>query len=305
EYGVGNATEGVHHPFERQQAYELLLQILKSLDSVQYDKIHKGTPYYFIGWTTYQYRDLAKAIFYMDAAVSEDLKFPMVQSKKSTTPALNFFLLKSEPVSTGITTHSKLRNVIEETLRLYETNGGGRISVEDFCNNFVDDLLYSGSKERSLLTALYTFLLEYQEKEKQISLRSNVGGSIQPFLDHLFDGARILESLLEESKATKDKTLYPKIKNATALSVNLTVLKSNCTLADAESEFNKQVAADGSSFQDRNFASAYIIRNTTGHSLLWPDQFSNVNSYATLYNNLVNSIFWTIEKLWLRRMKHE
>ncbi|MEI2737878.1 MAG: hypothetical protein V9F01_03735 [Chitinophagaceae bacterium] len=67
KYGVGNATAGVHNPFERQLAYELLLQILKSLDTVQYQKIHKGTPYYFIGWTTYQYRDLAKAIFYMDA----------------------------------------------------------------------------------------------------------------------------------------------------------------------------------------------------------------------------------------------
>lgn len=296
KYGVGNATLGVHNPFERQLAYELLLQILKSIDPVQYQKIHKGTPYYFIGWTTYQYRDLAKAIFYMDAAVSEDLKFPDVQSKASTKPALDFFLLNSQPGPTGLATHLELRNIIDKTLQEYKTNGGGTISVDDFRNKFVIDLLYSGPKERSLLTALYTFLLEYQEKEKQISLRSDTGGSIQPFLDHLFDGARVLESLLEKRGGTGN-TLHPKIVNASAISVNRSVLKSNCTLADAELEYNNQVAA-GCSFQDCNFASAYIIRNTTGHSLLWPDQFTSPNSYTTLYNNLVNAIFWSIEKLW-------
>ncbi|MBS3915550.1 MAG: hypothetical protein KG003_13730 [Bacteroidetes bacterium] len=298
KYGVGNATSIVHNPFERQRAYELLLKILKSIDPVKYQKIHKGTPFYFIGWTTYQYRDLSKAIFYMDAAVSEDLKFPDVQSKASTRPALDFFLLSSEPGPTGLSTHLELRNIIDITLQTYNTNGGGTISIDDFRNRFVVDLLYSGPKERSLLTALYTFLLEYQEKENQISLRSDTGGSIQPFLDHLFDGARVLESLLEKRGGTGN-TLNPKIVNASAIAVNRTALKSNNTLADAELEFNNQVAA-GSSFQDSNFASAYIIRNTTGHSLLWPDQFANVSSYTTLYNNLVNSIFWTIEKLWLK-----
>ncbi len=297
KYGIGNATTGVHNPFERQLAYELLLQILKAIDPIQYQKIHKGTPYYFIGWTTYQYHDFAKAIFYMDAAVSEDLKYSDVQSKISTRPSLDFFLLNSAPGPTGLATNLELRNIIEKTLQVYKTNGGGTISVDDFRNIFVVDLLYSDPKERSLLTALYTFILEYHEKEKQISLRSDTGGSIQPFLDHLFDGARVLESLLEKRGGTGN-TLRPKIVNAPAIAVNSSALKSNSTLADAEVEFNNQVTA-GSSFQDCNFASAYIIRNTTGHSLLWPDQFTSPNTYTTLYNNLVNAIFWSIKQLWL------
>ncbi len=294
-YGVGNATFGVHIPFERQIAYELLLEILKSLDPVQYHRIHKGTPYYFIGWTAYQYRDFAKAIFYMDAAVSEDLKFPDVKNKSSTRPSLEFFLLKSDPGPSGLATHLALRDVVKKTLQKYNSYGGGVITIDGFRNKFIDDLLYAGPKDRSLLTALYTFLLEYQEKEKQIKLRSDTGGTIQPFLDHLFDGARLLESLLEKKGGTG--TLHPKIVNTSAIAVTRSVLKGNSTLSDAEQEFNNQVAA-GSSFQDCNFASAYIIRNTTGHSLLWPDKFTSGNSYATLYNNLINSIFWTIEKLW-------
>jgi hypothetical protein len=138
--------------------------------------------------------------------------------------------------------------------------------------------------------------LEYQEKVMQINLRSDRGGTIQPFLDHLFDGARLLESLLEK-KGGKGK-LLTKIVNTSEIAVTKNVLKSNSTLSDAEQEFNKHVAA-GSSFQDCNFASSYIIRNTTAHSLLWPDQFTSGSSYTKLYNNLINSIFWTIEKLWL------
>jgi hypothetical protein len=298
KYGVGNAIAGVNNPFERQFAYEMLLQILLSLDPVKFQKIHKGTPYYFIGWTCYQYRDLAKAIFYMDAAVSEDLKILEVQNQVSTRPSLDFFLLNIHNEPNGLATHIELRNIIEKTLKYYESNGGGAISVDNFRNNFIVDLLYSGPNERSLLTALYTFLLEYYEKEKQISLRSNTGGSIQPFLDHLFDGARVLESLLEKRGGKKGNTLGDKIKNTLAIQVNSNSLKNNKKLMDAELEFYNQ-ANTGSSFQDSNFASAYIIRNTTGHSLLWPDQFTNANSYKALYNNLVNSIFWTIEKLWL------
>ena len=296
KYGVGNATSGVHIPFERLVAYEVLLEILKSLDTVQYHKIHKGTPYYFVGWTAYQYRDFAKAIFYIDAAVSEDLKFPEVQNRSSTRPSLEFFLLKSDPGPSGLATHLALRDVFEKALQKYNSNGGRIITIDGLSNTFINDLLYAGPKDRSLLTALFTFLWESQEIEKQINLRSDTGGTIQPFLDHLFDGARLLESLLEKKGGTG--TLRPKIVNTSAIAVTPSVLKSNSTLSDAEQEFNNQVAA-GSSFQDCNFASSYIIRNTTGHSLLWPDQFTSGTSYTTLYNNLINSIFWTIEKLWL------
>lgn len=296
-FGVGNVGSGVHNPSDRQLAYELLLKILQSIDPVQYHKIHKGTPYYFIGWTSYQYKDFAKAIFYMDAAVSEDLKFSEVQNKLATRPALDFFLLKTEAGPSALATHLELYNTVDKTIEKFKAASGGLITIETFRNRFVEDLLYSGAQGRSLLTALYTFLLEYNEKEMQINLRSDSGGSIQPFLDNLFDGARILESLLEK-RGGGGGTLKPKITNTTLISVSSNVLLPNKTLADAESQYLSLVSA-GSSFQDCNFSSAYIIRNTSGHSLLWPDQFTSGDSYKILYDNLVNSIFWTIEKLWL------
>jgi hypothetical protein len=298
KYGVGNLERGIHNPFERQNGYELLLYILNKCNQEKFQKIHKGTPYYFIAWTSYQYQDFAKAIYYMDAAVSEDLKFFEVQNRLTTRPSLDFFLLNNTPGPSGLPAHLEFRNIMEKTFLSYKNNGGGVISIDLFREKFINVLLYSGIEGRSLLTALYTFILEYPNKEMQIKLRSNSGGSIQPFIDHLFDGGRILESLLETHGA-RGNTLRNKINYLEAeILIENTVLKNNSSLKDAEFEYKNHLE-NRSFFQESNFSSAFIIRNTTGHSLLWPDQFTQTDSYTILYNTLINSIFWTIEKLWL------
>lgn len=297
-YGIGNATQIIHNPFERHLGYEILLSILKEIDAVQYKKIHKGTPYFFIAWTSYQFLNFAKATFYMDAAVSEDLKIEEVRNGNSLRQSLNFFLLNKNAPS-SITTYIELGDVVQKSLDDYKASGGGTIPMEIFRNKFIKPLLYGESKARSLLTALYTFLLEYEEKKKQIELRSDQGGSIQPFLDHLFDGARILESIIELS-GSKGNDLAKKIANSPSLMVTSSLLMGNKSLKAAELKYTS-LKDSGASFQDYNFATSYIIRNTTGHSLIWDDQFTSADSYSLLYNSLLNSIFWSIEKLWLSK----
>jgi len=311
KYGVGNRLE-INRPLERMEAYELLLDILITIDAKQFKNIHKGTPYYFFGWTTFQLRDFSKAMFYMDAAVNEDLKNDDIKNKKSTTPALDFFLLprKFEQVPSGVSDHLKLFEIIKQTLKKYNADGKSKITIEDFRSKFIEIIVYSNDpKERSLLTALYTFLLEYAEKEKQIKIRSDTGGSIQPFINHLFDGARLLESLLTIKGAT-GKGLSQKIESLSSTG-NLAVPNLSVTpfsklfhqnswpnsLADAEPQYSC-LDASGVKFKDKNFACAYIIRNATGHSLLSDDIFDE-KTYNILYNSLVNSIFWTIDRLWL------
>lgn len=295
-YGVGNVIKGLDRPFERQYAYEQLLLILKEFDNDKYQFIHKGTPYYFIAWVSYQYHDFSKSLFYMDAAVSEDLKDPDIKNKKMASSSIAFFLLKKVGTP-NILIHNEFIDVIENTLKIYLKNSRSTININDFIEKFIKDLLYSTHRDRSLLSALYVFILEFKDVYYQLELRSNDKGSIQPFLNHLFDGARIFESLLE-IKGAKGSTLRQKIESLSSkLLINNTVLISNKKLEDAFITYN-ELQTKGSNFQESNIASAFIIRNTTGHSLLWQDHF-NSNFYITLYNNLINSIFWTIEKLWL------
>lgn len=297
KYGVGNYILDTQQPFERQNAYELLLEILYSIDSTKFKNIHKGTPYYFIGWTAFQNGNFAKAIFYFDSAISEDVYFRKEKTYK--LPAHKFFLLDNSSTSFAEKIHKELRQTISKTIKHYNAESGSNITIDNFRENFLIEMLYSDSQKRSLLTALYTFLLEYKENEKQVKLKTENGGSIQSFLDHLFDGARILESLLE-IRGGEGNTLYPKITKSDKINVSKSALKSNQTLKDAEIEYYEQLTKGGS-FQDCNFASAYIIRNTTGHSLLWSDQFTNSQSYLNLYRHLINSIFWSIDKLWLSK----
>lgn len=300
-YGVGNKVTGEDQPFERAKAYELLLYVLRDYNSDQYFRIHKGTPFYFLAWTTYQFADFEKALFYMDAAVSEDLR---LQNKKKEfrTPAISFFLLEQMPQAAGfLTLHVSLNIVITDILRHFSQDSGLSIKTEKFVSEFVKPILYSDGKNRSVLTALYGFLLEHELYKRQVLLRSIDGGSIEPFIDHLFKGARILESLLKMKG--KGNNLEKLIVSLPELEVKASHLKGNKkSLISAMNLYNK-LKSEMERFQNYTFAASYIIRNTTGHSLLWPDEFKSVSFYSTLYKCLTDAIFWSISKLWIEKQE--
>jgi hypothetical protein len=298
KYGPGNTLNVNDRPFERAQAYEQFLKILHEYNPAQFLKIHKGTPYYFVGWTAFQFMDYSKALFYLDAAMSDDLKFPEVQNQTQTRPAVDFFLLKDSSPATGFSMHQKLNSAFAAHLNEFNTRSGLAIAKNDFVEKFIKPLLYSNGKNRALLTALYTFLLNHEKRITEIRLRSHTGGSINTFIDELFDGARLLESLLEAAGGGTGTTLGRKINNLPILMLTPGIMASNQTLADAEIKFDT-LKAGGSHFQDCVFAASYIIRNTTGHSLIWNDQFVNQNSYSKLYTCLIESIFWTAYKCWI------
>lgn len=296
-YGVGNMVIGEDRPFERGKAYELLLYILRKYNKEQYLKIHKGTPFYFLAWTAYQFSNFEKAMFYMDAAVSEDLR---LHGKKDnyTTPSIAFFLLDQLPQAAGfLTLHISISSEINNTLKKFNTDSGLSITKENFVLKFVKSVIYSDKKHRSVLTALYSFILEYGLYQRLIFLRSSDGGSIEPFINHLFKGARILESLLKMKGKGND--LKDVISNISALNINSKYLKGNKSLISAMNTYNDLINKK-ESIQNCNFAVSYIIRNTTGHSLLWADEFKTEETYLTLYNCLINSIFWSIYHLWIK-----
>ena len=73
-FGPGNVIPFPDKPFERFSDYENLLKQMRKSDRQKYEKIHKGTPFYFLAWTAFDLRNYEKALFYIDAAISEDIK---------------------------------------------------------------------------------------------------------------------------------------------------------------------------------------------------------------------------------------
>ena len=296
KFGVGNNHHSIDRPFERAIAYELLLTILHKYDKDQYQLIHKGTPYFFIGWTAFQYMDFERAIFYMDAAVSEDLR-KAIDKPKTKTPAIDFMLFDTLSSASGIIPIIQLNTIVSDSLKIFTTESGIRLGIKDFVKYFIRPLLFDDDKKsRSILTDLYCFFCEYEKIKRFIELRSSEGGSIDPMLNHLFQGARVLESLL--TLKGKGSVLKQKIQNHKELMVNDALLDGHSTISNALSRYD-MLKKDGKNFQDYNFVASYIIRNATGHSLVWDDEFGDIKNYETLYKALVNSIIWSIYKLWI------
>jgi|SRR5579883_2230027 len=84
--------------FESLSLWEHALRICRDVDSncfgnKVFDRLHKGTPYFWMGLASYQIGDFDKATFYMDVALSEDIRNG--QGRWLQTPAAQFMFLNS------------------------------------------------------------------------------------------------------------------------------------------------------------------------------------------------------------------
>ena len=289
-FGPGNTINYSDKPYERFSDYENLLSLLHCSNSDKYRQIHKGTPFYYLSWTAFDMGNYEKALFYMDSAISEDIRKdpggwinnpagrfltlgpPAVQAAARVAPALNIAVGTQIARFNGISTRPPL-------------------SVDDFVDRFVRSLVADPPK-RSIITAFYTFLLEFEDLSRCLELRSTQGGSIEPFLTHLFKGGLIFESLLKHLYPQKDngqpvKTLgdifqTTNFRNEFLINVQTSAASLEDVLAVAQQK-SVQVAFD----------TASRIRNTAGHNLVWNDVFTMVN-YRTLFEQQVDALLYIV-----------
>jgi hypothetical protein len=164
--------------------------------------------------------------------------------------------------------------------------------------NFMDVPLFArDAAYRSIITSLLTFLLEGKDLQLQIGLRSHHGGSLEPFLTHLFKGGLIFESLLKRKYGASGNTLGPYL-NAGKADLSLSSkplykeLSTPIKLEDIPAFLQNW---SGKDFHEGAIAIAYAVRNTTGHDLGWQDIFTE-DVYKVLFDGIVNAIFWVIKK---------
>lgn len=293
----GNTTSVVDRPFERFEDYEIFLKIIRDEDPEKYRLIHKGTPFYFLGWTAFDLKNYEKAVFYMDAAVSEDMRKNSVGWQ--TDPASQFLMLNPSGSQAAVRITQSLHDkTAAELSRFNAISGQFPITVVDVVDKFVK-VLVARKEERSIVTAFYSFILEFEDRIKELSLRGIEGGSIEPILTYLFKGGLIFESLL--------KYLYPKrdggVDNCKTLSdvfhttafnfdFNIDLRTRANTGADSLQEIIEAVGDDLFSA----FSTISKIRNTAGHDLSWDDIFNEPNNLKILYEQQVNAILYLINR---------
>jgi len=298
----------IHTIQERLLQYEHILHEIYTADPAKYQQIHKGQIYYLAGWLAYTLKDFEKAIFYEDAALSEDIRAVARTANPNswqTSPAADFLLLNTaSPGSASITAVADLVRNLDQYITAFNGRTGARLTVELFKTNFLASSI-SNASFRSIISGFFVFIMEYSERTYLIRLRSIGGGSIQSFLVHLFSGCLVFESLL--------KTQYGGATGTLSTYLNHTTAKSNLEISGTgypRPLYLRDMPRGGYTMQsiisllptwrtekyiEKIIAISYGIRNTAGHDLSWLDPFNEV-IYQELYDSIIDAILWFIWK---------
>ena len=185
-------------------AYNLALKILNDCRNADFDAfslIHKGGIYYWIGIAAFFVRDYQTAVFFIDAAVSEDLR--RSYDLKNPSPAIKFLLVDGDAFGhAGKPLVELMQAKIKVFLDLYNHIPGRNPSdrnfeLEDLRKYFINNSLTNqNSHWRSLVTTFISFIIEWNDRNEYLDLRVNQGTS-EPFYFHLFKGCVLFESLLK------------------------------------------------------------------------------------------------------------
>jgi hypothetical protein len=271
---------------------ETLLGQCKEAAPDDYAKLHKGTPFYWLARAAFQVHDYETAAFYIDAAVSDDLRAADDRGDdRSTvsTPAILFFLIdESVPEQASMDLVKILRSRIESTIAQYNQLPGAtlkRLAFSDIRDTFLHPATTRGSEHlRTLVTAFISFILEWEHRSRLIQLRTEKG-TAEPFFLHLFKGCVLFESLLKGKAPPNAGDTLGRVLNTL---LPLLDLKHQPKINDFTFEriVNELVLDDDSI--PTAIERTGRIRNTTGHNLSWMVSLDN-NQYNQLAGYISSS----------------
>lgn len=294
-FGPGNIINSTDKPFERFSDYEALLGKIRDADHDKYQRIHKGTPFFFLAWTAFDLRNYEAGLFYLDCAISEDIRNTQNEPEKwlglSAANFLTFKNLDSNPAKRVI---DRCKNSWEKQIRRFNLISGlTPFDLNSFIEHFVCVLLKDNTK-RTILTTLYTFILEFEDRYEALKLRGLLSGSLEPLLQHLFKGGLLFESLLKHLYPVEgeDKRVLSRIFQSPEFRLDFQI--SNLSTSASTLREIESVANDDS--LKTAFKVISKIRNTTGHNLTWDDVFSDSKIYRKLFESEINAIFYLIHK---------
>jgi len=238
-----------------------------------YAKIHKGTPFYWLGTAAFLKHDYETAAFFYDAAASEDLKI-RADPITNSTPALRFIQIEGDqPEQAARSLVEATQKRVELAIHKYNSLLGRPAAVPQLQLSEVRECFLrravspGGEHLRTLATAFISFLLEWDYMSALTTLRTSEG-TTEPFFIHLFKGCLLFESLL---KANPKKT-----PTSSTLGRVLQELHSDLGIAKNIKigngiDFPTILASLPSADESITTAVEYAgkIRNTVGHNLGW------------------------------------
>jgi hypothetical protein len=160
--------------------------------------------------------------------------------------------------------------------------------------------------KRSAVTALISFLLEFQSRVTELALAGSQTSTAEPFFLHLFKGTVLFETLLKTSTAginvqrlrpratidhfLRESTIYPAFGFATQPQG-----LGGDTLDDVFVSIKNDESA-GLDYTQRAVRAAWGIRNKVGHSMAWPSRPTR-EEYTDIFYLITGAISATLYAL--------
>lgn len=272
-----------------------LLQKFKHLDPDAYTRIHKGVPFYFTAISSFFLHNYAEAVYFFDAAVSEDLQ----NDPGARTPAIMFLEMDGDPANQAA---RQLTQIAGEKLQAFIDQynlmpAAIQTSVPEIRAKFLSRAVGNRQEWRTLATSLISFLLEWEYLAVLQSIRV-ANGTSEPFFTHLFKGCVLFESLLKANPSVPNPgdTLggiivgNNHIKNRLGIHRNLTT--TGPALGDV-----LQCLPGAVTDIETDIEIVARLRNTIGHNIGWTTPMTS-EEYGQLVGKIMKSVLHTISGLY-------
>lgn len=262
----GNASSALFYGLD-------LLNRCRAIDEAAFERIHKGSAYYWIGMAAWLIRNHELATFFFDASVSEDLRAGH-NPTDNLSPSLRYMLLDGESdqqAARDLVRANQAR--MEELIANYNGRPGrlpglAPLTIEVLRERFLRrSILPGGEAFRSPASALISFCMDWDLRNLLFDVKP-IHGTAEPFYLHLFKGCVLFESVLKGSLVNPppmDSTLGSALQHLRAelgIPNNLVIGGTSfpTIIADlARADESIQAAIE---FTGR-------VRNTLGHNLGW------------------------------------
>jgi hypothetical protein len=279
--------------------WEQVLGRAQSVNKDIFQKMHKGTPYYFAAMASYLIDDFDKAAAYMELALYEDRKNKTKDEIKDS-PAAKFFLLDVDDRNhAAYQIVKEIKNILNNYLKEYKT-----ITLLE-SRNLTQEIAYklfniAISDKSAIATSFISYLLNVN-KYRNIALFKTKELSNEPMYTSLFQGCVLFETSLRVYTGKDNSVLLRRLLDDDDRISNLGINKDSLNgLCDEVN--NKSVSEIYSTMNEKEnslekfFAYTYGIRNAVGHNLLWEGDLGE-DKYFSIFKNILFANFRLILEL--------
>lgn len=271
------------------------------------NRIHKGTPYYFLGVTAILNNELENGFLAFHQAMKEDLT--LSGGKTPQTPAFWFITLDSTRERQFFKLKvDQIAQYLSERLDEYSTNRGGSLGLAGFRRRFLRLRKY---REEVFFFVYLLFKLRKLVVETSITYKKNIFSSIL-HSKILFDLCLISDKVIENKNpdrntrrlSFRDEMLF--LSSSTIPLLSFTQNDISTINRDFDQNFGNtmydmllgryHLLGRSLSNIENDFAITYGMRNFGAHKI--QNQPVLYHRMPELAQNILSTIFFTVEKLY-------